>query len=182
MWWYEINCSEILWVHTIYLHMSCKYALITKTFSSWPETWDTPKYLDICWYISVDRRAREKSKSYLIALRFLLCLFVSVGWNLLDFYTLIPDEPDIDRIVFVLLNSLQLRRRTNKAGSPLVFNHDNYGSISFSFTENKTEESWLLADLLDLIMEMEENFEILIFSYLYSPSSPSEEAVFFNRN
>ena len=26
MWWYEINCSEILWVHTIYLHMSCKYA------------------------------------------------------------------------------------------------------------------------------------------------------------
>ena len=103
MWWYEINCSEILWVHTIYLHMSCKYALITKTFSSWPETWDTPKYLDICWYISVDRRSREKSKSYLIVLRFLLCLFVSVGWNLLDFYTLISNEPDIDRIVLVLL-------------------------------------------------------------------------------
>ena len=112
MWWYEINCSEILWVHTIYLHVSCKYAFITKTFSSWPETWDTPKYLDI-WLIYQCRRCTEKSKSYLIALRFLLCLFVSVGWNLLDFYTLILNEPDIDRIVRVSLNLLQLHHKIN---------------------------------------------------------------------
>ena len=38
-----------------------------------------------------------------------------------------------------------------------TFNHDKHDSITFSFTENKTEESWLLADLSDLIMEMEEN-------------------------
>ena len=146
-------------------------------------TWDL-RHSKISRYLLIYqcRRCTEKSKSYLIALRFLLCLFVSVGWNLLDFYTLILNEPDIDRIVLVLLfifsNSIIKLTRLG----PLVFNHDKYSSISFSFTENKTEESWLLADLLDLIMEMEENVKILIFSYLYSPSSPPEETVFFNRN
>ena len=103
-WWYDINCWEILWVHTIYLHMSSKYAfIITKTFSSWPETLKIFRYLVI---YQCRRITTEKSKSYLIALRFLLCLFLSDGWNLLDFYTLILNEPNIERIVLVYLNLL----------------------------------------------------------------------------